>query len=268
MAGARPSTFRKGGGGFLDGVDGVIVNYQFTDEFNGEPFVPGKSAAGKERFHSLYARLSVRVDGAEEDTTTTLFAGGADDFDISDDGYTLTSDEDKSLSGTTAWGKFIQSLVEAGFDENTLPEDSVNFQAIIGTRARFVQRVDAETTKKLGKKIDKKTGRAYDRKDLVVDNVYSVATPAKASKPAAKTAKGNAVKPAAVDLTDLAVETLQSIVSKAGGKIAKSKLSMQVLKALVGRPECEAVRKLINTDDFLSGVEGVEFDGTTVSVSE
>ena len=41
MAGARPSSFKKGGG-FLDGVDLTIVDYQFTDEFNGQPFKPGK----------------------------------------------------------------------------------------------------------------------------------------------------------------------------------------------------------------------------------
>jgi hypothetical protein len=80
--GARPSAFRKSGGGFLNQVDGVIAGYEFTDEFNGVAFVPGK-VAGKDKFHSLYCVLSARVDGAEEDVTTTLFVGGADDFEVS-----------------------------------------------------------------------------------------------------------------------------------------------------------------------------------------
>ena len=60
--GARPSSHRKAGG-FLNGVDGTILDYQFTDAFNGEPWKPGKvkdkkTGKIKDRFHTLYGVLS------------------------------------------------------------------------------------------------------------------------------------------------------------------------------------------------------------------
>src|SRR6266850_1121505 len=194
--GARPSSFKRGGG-FLDGVDLTITGYQYTDEFNGEAFKPGKmkDVKGKliDRPHTLNVLLSVRVDGADEDTTTTLKAAG--DFkawEVSEDGQDVTPNEDGAeFSARSAWSKFITSLVrptdgEDGFPEERLPEDTFNYSAIIGTRARTVQRVDAERTKEFGKKVDKKTGKEYERKDLVVEHVYSLSEDE--TQPAKKTA--------------------------------------------------------------------------------
>ena len=124
--GARPSSFKKSGG-FLNGVDGVISGYQFTDEFNGVAFVAGKDPkTKKERFHSLYTVLSVRVDGADEDVTTTLFTGGADDFEVTDDGHTLSPiEEGRELGANTPFAKLVVSLVEAGFPESRSEERRV-----------------------------------------------------------------------------------------------------------------------------------------------
>ena len=112
--GARPSTYKKGGG-FLNGVDGTITGYQWTDEFNGKAFVAGRDPkTKKERFHSLYLVPTVRVDGADEDVNTTLFAGGYDDYEVSEDGLTLTDPAggDVSIGANTAAGKLLQSLVD------------------------------------------------------------------------------------------------------------------------------------------------------------
>lgn len=285
MAGARPSQFKKGGG-FLDGVDVVIKDYQFTDEFNGEAFRPGKikGADGKpmEKPHTLNVLLTVRVDGADEDTTTTLkAANNFDDWTVSEDGYTIEPvDEGTNLSAGTSFAKLITSLCEADARvEALLPEDSINYQGIIGIRARLVQRTDAERTKKFGQKVDKRTGKGYDRKDLVVDQVYELPgarsaagkkTGGKANPPS-KTAKG---KPAAAaqgeDLDTLSKETLLGIVADAGGSIAKSKLSMKVLTKLMKHPQREDVRKLIFTDEFLAQEDGWSYDKAkqTVSIEE
>src|SRR6266404_1481139 len=177
--GARPSSFKRGGG-FLNGVDAVITGYTWTDAFNGKEFVAGKDPkTKKDKFHSLYFVLSARADGAEEDVTTTLFAGGFEDFEVSDDGHTLTPVEDgRELGGGTAFAKLLTSLVEAGFPETNLSETEINYEPIIGTRVRFVQRVNAEDTKKLGKQVDKKTGKQYERKDLIIETVYDLPTSA------------------------------------------------------------------------------------------
>ncbi len=260
--GARPSSFRKQGG-FLNGVDGVISDYQFTDEFNGQPFKPGRDPqTKKEKFHSLYCVLSARVDGADEDVTTTLFVGGADDWDVSDDGHVLTPAEGKgsdfALGQGTGFFKFLSSLVEAGFNEALLPEDSNDFSAIIGTRVRFVQRKDEEGTRKLGKRVAK-DGKQYDRQDLVVDVVYDM--PKAAAKPNGKTAapskpNGKYVEPAAeadVDMAELSGQALQEILKRTGKPILKSKASTMTLTTplLKSHPNREDVRKWMFNDDNL-----------------
>lgn len=271
--GAKPSSYRKGGG-FLNGVWGVITNYRWTDEFNGEPFRAGKSknAQGimKERFHSLYLVPSVRIDGADKDETTTLFAGGYDNYEVSEDGLTLTTPEGGpcSISAGSAAGKFLTSIVEAGFDENRFSEDedSVNLEPIIGQRVHFIQRTNAEDTKKLGKRLDKKTGKTYDRQDLVVDDVDQDYTPAEVAAPKKGTAKPTAVaakatkKPAATqvdnssDVKELATETLVSVVAEAGGSIAKNKLSMKFLTKLMKNPLREDARTYVFNDDNLEAL--------------
>lgn len=265
--GARPSSFKRSGG-FLNNVEGVISGYEFTDEFNGEPFKPGRDPkTKKEKFHSLYCVLSVRVDGADEDVTTTLFVGGAEDFSVEDDGHTLVpTEEGHELGANTSFAKLITSLVEAGFPETNLPEDKINYESIIGTRGRFVQRKNEADTKSLGKRKDKKTGKEYDRTDLVVETVLDLPGTAAApapkkpstggkANPPSKTAKKPAPAAAAaepeVDLNDLAATTLVEIVAEAGGSIPKSKLSMKVLTKLMKHPQREDVRKLVFTDEFL-----------------
>lgn len=282
--GARPSSFRKGGG-FLNNVDGVITGYEFTDTFPGNDGKPAPKGKKRSDFRSLYFVLTARVDGADEDLQTTLFAGDADQFEISEDRHTLTpSEEGYNLGATTGVGKFISSLVDSGFPETNLPEDEINFEAIVGTRVRFVQRTDVEATKKYGKRKSKDGKREYDRQDLVIDQVYSLPEAeeapaptkpgAKGSKPAAaaKPAKG---KPAdtAANVDELASETLLTILADNKGKIAKSKLSLKVLNALMKHPQREEVRKRVFSDDFLGQKgQGWTYDPTdknqTISLDE
>lgn len=282
--GARPSSYKKSGG-FLNGVDCVITDYQLTDEFNGEPYKPGKikGSDGKlmDRPHSLNVLLSVRVDGAEEDTTTTLKAAGEfDAWEVSEDGHTVTPVEDGlEFSANAAFSKFMASLCNPsegkGFPEELLPEDTFNFEAIIGTRLRLVQQTDIERTKKFGKRVDKKTGKSFDRQDLVVEQVYELPAgsssgvkAAKGKVAAAPKGKAKAVEPEGDDLDQLAKDTLVEILAAAkGNTIAKSKLSMAVLTKLMKHPQREDVRKLIFTDDFLTQEDGWSFDKAKQVVS-
>ncbi len=197
---------------------------------------------------------------------------GYDDFDVSEDGYTLTSDEDKQLGGGTAFAKLIQSLVEAGFDENLLPEDEINYQAIIGTRVRFTQQKDEAGTAKLGKRVDKKTGKSYDRQDLVITNVYSLPEAPKASKggkAAVKPAAGKGAKVGtAVDIAELATETLVNILTASKGKsIPKAKISMAVLRLLAKHANREEVRGLLNNDAFLGDSDLWSFEDDVITLA-
>lgn len=302
--GARPTSFKKGGG-FLDGVDVTFVDYQFTDEFNGEPFKPGKIKDDKGKLidkpHNVNAFITFQVDGAEEPTTTTLkVSGNFDDWAISDDGHAMwdasyetieeaeANDADaKQLPAGTAFAKFVTSFVEAdatGQLVESLPEARIDYSALIGARIRTVQKTDAERTKKYGQK-KSKNGKSYDRKDLVVEQIYSFGeeaeqapapTPAKAipkpaakavaTKPAAKPtpakAKGKPA-PAPEPEFDLDAETssaLKEVLQAAGGSLKKGQLSMKLLNARMQHPEREAIRKRVFDDEFLASVDGVSYD--------
>jgi hypothetical protein len=277
--GARPSQFRKGGG-FLNNVDGVITGYEFSDETPAkdggrEPFKPGKDPkTGKARFHSLYCYLSARADGADEDVSTALFVGGADDWDVSDDGHELIPTKDgQQLGASSSFAKFLGSLCESGFPETRLPEETFDFSPIIGTRVRFIQRVDEDGTKRLGKRKGK-DGKEYNRTDLVVDQVYDlpegddapVAAPAKGGKSTSVSGKGKA--PKGEDLNALAQETLAAILADApGNTINKKNLATKVIMKLTKHPKREDVRGIITSDEFLNNAEGVDYNAKTGAVT-
>jgi len=275
--GTRRSNFAKGGG-FLNGVDAEIRDYEFTDAFNGIEFESGKikDLRGKmiNRPHSLNCLLSVRVDGAEEDTTTTIkVAKEFDDWSVTDDGHTLSPNEGARLGSSSGWAKFITSW-EAAFDQGAETDDkgddTHNYESIIGSRVRLVQQeYSAEELKqieRLGAPIKRKgkDGKEYNRQSLVVEEGYELA---KAdgkvngkTKTVAKvvgkvlTRGGSKSEPEEEDIKELAGTVLAEIVEAAGGKIAKTKLSLKTLTtpALKGHPQREDVRKWLYDDDNLA----------------
>lgn len=234
MGSARPSSFKKGGG-FLNGVIATIMDYEFSDEFNGKAFEPGRDpVTKKERFHGLYAKLVVRADGATEDTTTTFFVGGFDDFTISADGHVLMKGE---LGRNTGWGQFVSSLCDAGFPDTRLPEEEMDWSAIIGTRCKFGQKKN-EAMKAAGKqRTDKKTGKKYDYEDIVVLEVLDL--PAEGAKTASGAAKGSSA-PAAVDIAELSELTIQKILKGKGAKTIK-RIGTMILTDLVDNPHRDEV---------------------------
>lgn len=264
--GARPSSFKKGGG-FLNNVDGIIADYQFTTEF------PGGGGGKRKKnpdFTPLYFVLSARIDGADEDAQTTLNAGNADNFEISDDGKTLTPvEEGFELSGNSAVGKFIASLCEAGFPETNLSETEINFEPIIGTRVRFVQVVNKEATEKYGKRKSKDGKREFDRQDLKVSNVLGL--PGKAAgKPAVKGGKAAPAAAADSDVSELAGETLMTILGETkDGSINKAKVKMAVIRVMGGvkADNCKEVVAYLADDDNLGSIDGVDYDAKSGVIS-
>ena len=262
MAGARPSSF-KAGGGFLNNVDGVIADYEFTGEFPGGGKKPGKKGSD---FNPLYFLLTVQVDGADDPSTTTLFVGSADDFEIEDDGKTLKPvDANGGLRQGSELATFIDSLVKAGFPESNLPEDAINFEAIIGTRARFVQEKDAELTARLGKKKSKDGKKEYDRTRLKVANVLGLAD-VKASK---GKGKGKAEASDDDDVEALATQSLIALLKKAPGKsMLKKKLPVQIINQVGAKhPQRNAVKEMVMDDDFLNGSKKWSYDEDTQEIT-
>ena len=276
--GSRPSSFKKGGG-YLNGVDVTLTGYQFTDEFNGEPFEAGK-VKGKEKFHALYCVPSFRVDGADEDTTTTLFTGGYDDFEISADGLTLTNPNggECTLGANTATAKFFKSAVDKGFPEERLSDDpgSVCFAPVIGSRFRLVQAPlspeEAADLKRRGKSLVRKSkdGKEYPITTLLIDEVYEVPSlkGAKVATGKPTPTNGKAAKAAPkdeeeVDIASLAADKVKEYLSDAKDTtLPKSKLRMKVLTDadFKGKSDVrDEVVKWIFDDDNLEAIDGVSY---------
>ncbi len=277
----RMSSFKTGGGGFLNGKDVTIQDYQFTDEFNGKPFEPGKmrDLKGKliDKPHSLNCYITFLEDGASETVSQNLrVATRFEDWDVTDDGHTITPSEGANLGGSSAFGKFMTSWEQAsgqGAESAEVEEGSFNYEAIIGSRVRLIRRPysaeELERVKRLGAPIKRtgKDGKEYNRESLVCETVYELAQPeakgngkAKGGKVAQKGAQKAQAAPSD-DLAELAQVALLEILEAAGGAIAKTKLSLKTLTtpSLKGNPLRDEVRKWMFEDQNLAALvtEGV-----------
>ncbi len=275
--GARPSTHRKATGGRLNGVDGKITGYRWTDEFNGEAFEPGNYPGTKDpKFHWLYLEYTYLLDGAEDELKDLLKAGDFEQFEVSDDELTLTAvgGGEAALGQNQPAARFINSLVEANFDENRLSDDpdSINYEPIIGTRVRFVQSPvldrDGKPKQRLVKKGTHK-GKTFPVTTTTIDQVYELPGTKGSKKTAAPVAtKGK--KTAVVEEADeeetvesLATAFILKVVAANKGKLAKAKVSMALLKPENGmskHPQREAVRKLVLSDKFLNTEDGWSYN--------
>lgn len=313
--GSRPSQFKKGGGR-LNGVDVVITGVEFTGDelvytkgesgFSRQEFVASKvkkeGGGVKDKFHTLNALVSLTVDGATEATIEPMFAGGADDFAISDDGLTIwdaaydtpeaaaeaaedPANKVKELGANTKFANFITSLCEAGFPEVNLPEDRICYEAIVGTRVLLMQRDDPGMK---GKTKTGKDGKARPYQYTAVDDVLALpdvdeapaapapkagmkATTTKAAPaakaPAGKTAPTPVAEPEPAG--DLDAETTLALV-EAVGKKSPTKvgdLSMWVLKNRMKHPLREEIRSRIVDVAFLATQDGWVYDKATKTVS-
>jgi hypothetical protein len=251
MASGRPSAAASGGGGFLNNVAGVITNYEFTN------VAPGNTEPGNQTFLQVF----VRQDGAEADVSRKLFYGNAENFTILDKGKSLQSE--RAPFSKFPGMRFIISLCKHGFDETLFPEDKINYEAMIGTRARFVQVVDEYSTKKLGKQ-EGKDGKEYDRREPEVAEVLAMPQ-AKVTRAANGKTNGKAVESS---IEDVATETLLNILADNGGELLKSKLPTKVAVKLGNKhPQRDAVRKLIFSEDFLQSENGWNYDAKSQQIA-
>ena len=276
---------KSGGGGFLNGVEAVILGYQFTNEF------PSENAKTDDT-KKLYMVLTVQEAGAEESQDTTLNGGGGEFFEISADGHVLTSVDSgraPKLWEASAIYKFVSSIVDAEprFDDR-LPDPNVSLtidlRPIIGTRVRLEQVVvtDAKTGKALTRKVKagKHAGKEFKVTNLQVVKVLEL--PAEGKKPAtaAKKAATGASKPLAAapapsaDLADTVDEFITNLLAAAeGNSLERTALSISVTrrgaKLKMAATEYDPIRKLLISEAYLADAAErgiVALDGSTVSL--
>src|SRR5262245_58602794 len=224
------------GGGFLNDVDGKIVDYIFTDKkVNGE------------KSDSVYLVPTFRVDGYDKDVTQHMLIGQKEWFNISKDGKTVESVEGgpirynvDSKKGYIGGWFFLESLLEHGLDEAELPDlgagEPLNLEGVVGYRVRFKQYVDEKQTAQRGeRKYTNAQGKEISTPQTVVgvSAVYSkegAGAKTAASKPAlakgAKTANTDAIR----DKADAAIQALISAAK--GGVLSRAKISVGIINQL------------------------------------
>ncbi len=265
----RPSSFQRGNGGVLNNADVTMQGYQFVAHTESYEIKNGNRKG--ESFTPLNLVVSLRVDGADADVTRRLLVGDAGSYaGISENGLTLNLGEGK-FSAKSEAGQFLDSLVEAGFDANEFDEDAttLNIEPVVGRRFQTVQVdvVDEKGVAKthVGKGQDGKPTTFRDKALRVVKVYDGKAAPKKAAKPAAGKA-GKAAK--AVDVSGEAAEALKAVVEARGGIIPRAKLRMALLTALTGKSaNRDAIIAYLGKEENLDGIEGVEYDADSISVS-
>ena len=264
----------KRGGGYLNEVDVTIVGYQWTV---GDEATIKKGSRKGETFTPLSLEPEFLVDGEDEPKTQRLLLGDANGYgEVTDDGAVLQTPDGQGIGERSEVGIFLQSLISGGFDGDLFGDDetAIDLRPMIGARVRLVQEVNVEKTKRQGKQ-QGKDGKEYDRRDLKVATFHGMAEAAPKAKAGAKPAAGKDApkgkKEPVVDIAELATATLLEILSEQkDNSIAKSKLSMAILKKLNKDANREAVREWLFDDDNLEGIDGVDYNKKkgTLTVSE
>ncbi len=275
---------KSGGGGFLNNVWSTIKGYKFTNDF------PSENAKADEDT-KLYMILTVREDGAEEDTETTLNGGGGEYFEISEDGLVISSvDEDRvpKLWAESGIFKFIDSLLDSDFPEarlgNTEETKTFDFRGIIGTRIYTEQKAVVVDGKPLKRKVKKGkfAGKEFPVTNLVVTKIgelpaVKAGSAAKAAGPAVKKATNGSVKAvAAAQDVDYAAadEFLTNLLADAKDNVLETKaISLAVTRKAAKLKMQEDVREpirltLIDPAYLAAAAERgvISLDGTTVGL--
>ncbi len=298
MAGIS-SKFKRGGGGYLNGVDGVIRSLTFTTE---PDFGKGAQASSGDKV-MLWGVLTLQQDSEEGEETTHLFAGDSEGFVISEDGKTLTpTSDDVQLWGDTALMQFYESMVANDFEDIEVGADgSLDFSGVENQRVRFVQVKDeklmersAKTHLKSKGKINElgqkrgSDGKFYDQRTLQVSAVYGpaeeapkapakkktiAARPTEAKAPSKKTSPSPSTTQKTVvkddgdsDLAVFAESALIDVLRAArDNKITKKDLNVAVTRKLVKDDRREAVRLYLQDDSNLKAIcsenDAITFDG-------
>lgn len=284
-----------GGGGFLNGVAGVLVDYTFKVDKTG---VTKKG----EPWSTVSVELLVQPDGGEVVKQFADLGFVYGENAISKDGKSITAAK-YQLDGDTTWGEFVISLFEG--EGNRLPEElwdatelGRNYAAVMGTRVTFARLIDEARTfergiyhyekkhgtgsakkaereavieagKRPGKKGTPAESQRFMLDKLLVADVLAGPT-AKAGKATKAAAKATVAAPV-VDVDAVLTAVLGAAADKT---IEKGKLGVAVLRYTVSnkfaKDAQDAVRKQIGDDAYLADAEKrklIIIDGTTIALA-
>lgn len=278
----NPNTFVEGG--LIDDVDVEFVEVQFCGyDYNGTV----------EAVLALGIKMRCTVDNQPKDYDQYYSAGDLANFAPSSDGYSLEPVSGKTaLNSNSNAAKFLMSLQSAGAGALDEILNNGSVQGLVGLKChmnrvaqpkrsgivRTGKNADREQTILLVTKIIAMPGTAQVKQPLggntKVGQGMAAAKPA--AKPSGMGGVGTAGKPviptgangaANADVDSLAAETLIGLLAAAGGAMAKKDLPPATFRALAGNPLKTKVVSRIFEDAFLSSVDGITYDGSTVTIA-
>ncbi len=271
----------KSGGGLFYG-DGTLHPFTFS------AVAPGADSAGDWAF----VVLAFQPDGSEEIYTKHLFLGGVDRYEFEEGGTTAQGVRDgqktdlTSIGAKIPSGRFFQTLVETGVDvnvESVLPDleagEPLNFDGLAGARVRLGDEVDVKGTASKGQVLGK-DGVKRDRKNVIVEAVYSIGGAKKSAVKGGKPAAGKNIAKANTDARDKADAIVLQLIADAQkadkknktGEIPVSKFKMAALRTLAKDGDKDAVIKMLGTEEYRAdaaerGVFTYDADGETVATA-
>lgn len=229
-------------GGFLDDVDVTLTRLRFEPfDYNGN--IPDPVPALK---------VTMTTEDGEE-REQYYSAGSFDRVKIRKDGKALDpadESEAEGLSKSSKAGKFLASLMDAGFDEDKVDEEVDVFEDLV-----------VHVQNKPWKGFNSKEGDTI----LLVTKIKGAgeeeAAPAK-GKPAA----GKGAKTGADSIKDKTAKLIVTLLETADkNKIPKSKISTLVFKAAKKDPDVKKMTELALDDEFLGADDQpFDFDGDTL----
>lgn len=158
------SLFKKAGGGFLNGVNGIIESYKLEEKEWGE---------GDDAYRTLTVQLLVKQDGAEEAVQQFLPAGFLyEGQTVSDDQQSIEVADDAQggpfVREDSEFGRFLASAIANGIPEDAFPEDGSNFEAMVGYRVTFIKELNKQRQMAAGKKkLGKAKAAAASEEDIM-----------------------------------------------------------------------------------------------------
>lgn len=241
----NPKTFSPGG--LLNDSDVEIVSSRFTVyDYNGTITDPQQM--------SVALRLDLKVIETGEEHTEYFSFGRAPDWMIDDDGKTIEPVAGKKPNNNSVFSFFVQSLLEAGFDEDML--DAGDISVLEGLRVHVIRKAAPDSWKSLPgmKKDENKREKTY----LAVDRILS------------KPPKSGPDKASAHSFDAAALSKLEQILMEelpVDGKPVKIKMvqiSLMKHKEL-GAEERRTLNDLIQKG-ALSAIDLVEVHGDSVKL--
>jgi len=237
------------GGTFFDDFDGVISDIRFImTDYNGKAKTP-----------VAVCKVTLRVG---DDESTQFYAlGGDGDFVANETGTGLEFLKAKTKpTKQTNYGRFLKSLIDAGFPENKMDADDISY--LVGLDAHWLTS-PVESTGSNKKKEGEK-----EHTVLLCTKINKLPWESDAAKGKAKgKAKGNA-KVVDDDLANIVAGIIQGIAIDNDGEMTKAAM----LSAMFKSPDVDnsgnkkGVLQLAKDDTFLKSRSEWQFEGGILTI--